>query len=147
MDHTRFEELKEAYVLKALPEREQQAFEAYLAAHPERRAEVNELSSVANLLALACEEHEPSPELRRNLLDQIESEARPSQEYRTSWWARFREALSWRQLSLGAAALTLAGLLIWNISLQSDLQNQQTYELRASGPAEGATGEVIYLKN
>ena len=50
MDRSRFEELKEAYVLRALPEQERQTFEAYLATHPELQHEVDELASIANLL-------------------------------------------------------------------------------------------------
>ena len=53
MDHRRFEELKDAYVLGALPEEECREFEEYLAAHPERRAEIEELGAVAGLLALS----------------------------------------------------------------------------------------------
>ncbi len=53
MDHGRFEELKDAYVLGALAEQERREFEEYLAAHPERQAEVDELEAVAGLLALA----------------------------------------------------------------------------------------------
>ena len=147
MDHTRFEELKEAYVLNALSERELQDFEAYLAAHPERQAEIEELGAVANLLAFACEEREPSPELRRNLLAQIESEAPPLPKARANWWTRFWESISWRRVSVGLAALVFAGLLGWNVVLQSELQNRQIYDLQASGSAAGARGEIIHLKN
>ena len=42
MDHGRFEELKDAYVLGALAEQERREFEEYLAAHPERQAEVDD---------------------------------------------------------------------------------------------------------
>ena len=147
MDHTRFEELKEAYVLNALPERELQDVEAYLAAHPQRQAEIDELASVANLLAFACEEREPSPELRHNLLAEIEAEVRPLPTTRANRWTRFWEYLNWRRVSVGLAALVFAGLLGWNIVLQSELQNRQIYNLEASGSAAGARGEIIYLKN
>ncbi|MBV9455702.1 MAG: hypothetical protein JOZ19_16555, partial [Rubrobacter sp.] len=128
IDHTRFEELKEAYVLNALSEDERQDFEAYLAAHPEHQAEIDELASAANLLALACEEREPSPELRHSLLAQIESEAWPlPPTTRTNWWTRLWEALDWRRLAVGLAALVFAALLGWNIVLQSELHNRQIY--------------------
>ena len=70
-ERNRFDDLKEAYALGALSEIEHREFEGYLAAHPELQAEVDDLSSIANLLALAPQEHEPSPELRRNLLSRI----------------------------------------------------------------------------
>jgi anti-sigma-K factor RskA len=147
MDHARFEELKEAYVLNALPEDEMRVFEEYLAAHPELQADVEELASVANLLAFACEERDPPPELRRNLLTQVESEARSLPTTRATWWIRFRESINWRRVSVGLAAATFAGLLAWNIVLQSELQNLQIYNLQASGSAAGARGEVIYIRN
>ena len=51
--HERFDYLKEAYVLGALAEDERREFEDILAAHPELQAEVDDLESTANLLALA----------------------------------------------------------------------------------------------
>ena len=53
MNYERFEDLKDAYVLDALPEEERRSFEEYLAAHPERQAEIDELGAVAGLLAFA----------------------------------------------------------------------------------------------
>jgi anti-sigma-K factor RskA len=38
MDHERFEELKEAYVLGALPKEDRREFEEYFAAYPESSA-------------------------------------------------------------------------------------------------------------
>ena len=51
MGHERFEELREIYVLGALPEEDRREFEEYSAAHPGRQAEIEELSAVAGLLA------------------------------------------------------------------------------------------------
>ena len=45
----RFDDLKEAYALGALSEEERQEVEGYLRTHPELRAEVDDLRSVANL--------------------------------------------------------------------------------------------------
>lgn len=69
-----YEESKAAYALRALPEDERVAFEEYLSDHPELREEVERLISLANLLALVHEEHDPPPHLRDNLLSQIERE-------------------------------------------------------------------------
>ena len=49
----RFDDLKDVYALGALSESERREFEGYLAAHPELQAEIDELGSVADLLALA----------------------------------------------------------------------------------------------
>ena len=41
-NNERFEDLKDAYVLDALPVEERRSFEEYLVAHPERQAEIDE---------------------------------------------------------------------------------------------------------
>ena len=75
MDQERFEDLKDAYVLGALPEEERLEFEQYLAAHPDLQAEIEELSTIAGLLAFSPQEQEPPPELRRRIMDTVEAEA------------------------------------------------------------------------
>src|SRR4028118_659128 len=51
MDQERFEDLKDAYVLGALPEEECLEFEQYLLTNPDLQAEVEKLGAVAGLLA------------------------------------------------------------------------------------------------
>jgi anti-sigma-K factor RskA len=153
MDHDRFDELKDAFVLGALPEEERGEFEEYLAAHPERQAEIDELGAVAGLLALSPHEQEPPPQLRRSIIDVVEAEAqRPRAEPR-SGLARMREFLDVRNLALGAAALLMIGLFSWNVLLQGqiqDLQDQaqspqapQVVVLDGSGAARQAKVEVM----
>jgi anti-sigma-K factor RskA len=121
MDHNRFDELKEAYVLGALPKRERREIEEYLAANPGRQAEIDELLNVAGLLALSPQEQDPPPELRRNIMSVIEAEARrgaaPPQ------FAGLQEILSLRNLALGAAAVLVLGLFYWNMLLRSEVQD------------------------
>ncbi len=88
MNHERFEDLKDAYVLDALPEEERRSFEEYLAAHPERQADIDELGAIVSLLAFAPREHEPPPELRRRLMEVVEVEAEPRRVRRPSVFAR-----------------------------------------------------------
>jgi anti-sigma-K factor RskA len=158
MNHERFDELKDAFVLGALPEDERREFEEYLAAHPERQAEIDELAAVAGLLALSPQEQEPPPELRRSIMEVVEAESeRPSQQSR-SGLARLGELLSVRNLALGAAALLVVGLLSWNVLLQSQMQEMQdqarspqppqdsrVVELEGSGAARQAKAEVMIL--
>jgi len=125
MDHERFEELRDAYVLGALPDEERREFEEYLAAHPERQAEIEELNAVTGLLALSAEEREPSPELRRSIMRVVEPEAEPRRTSSRSWLARMGEYLSVRNLALGAAALLVIGLFSWNMLLQGEVRNLQ----------------------
>jgi anti-sigma-K factor RskA len=149
MNHTRFEELKDAYVLGALAEEERREFEEYLAAHPERQAEIEELGAVAGLLALSPHEHEPPPELRSRILDAVGAEAVYAGESRRSGLAWLGEFLSARNLALGAAALLVIGLFSWNMLLRTemqDLQRRTTIVLHGSGVAQEAHVELVPLE-
>jgi anti-sigma-K factor RskA len=157
MNNERFEDLKDAYVLGALPEEERLSFEDYLAAHPERQAEVDELGAVAGLLAFSPQEQEPSPELRSRVMEVVEAEAEPRSVRERSVSARIGDYLSFRSLALGAAALLVVGLLAWNVLLQSqvqDLQGQveeaqaqqsQTIKLQGAWAEQGANAEVASI--
>jgi anti-sigma-K factor RskA len=157
MNHERFEDLKDAYVLDALPEEERRSFEEYLAAHPERQAEIDELGAVAGLLAFSPHEQEPSPELRRRVMDVVEAEAEPRRARRRSLFARLGDYLGARSLALGAAALLVIGLLSWNVLLQDqvrdlrgEVQNQQVQqsqpiELKGSWAKQGAHAELVSI--
>jgi anti-sigma-K factor RskA len=150
----RFDDLKEAYALGALSEEERQEVEDYLITHPELRAEVDDLRSIANLIALAPQEYEPSPKLRRDLMNRISSspDATPAADPSP------RQSGLWRLFGPGglAAAAVLAlvtiGMFAWNASLQEEnqtlegeLQGQQTYALEGTGAAQEVQGEIVRL--
>jgi anti-sigma-K factor RskA len=158
MNHERFDEVKDAYVLGALPEQERRELEEYLAAHPERQAEIDELGNVASLLALSPPEQEPSPELRRSIMAVVEAQRPPART--RSWLAGVKELLSVRNLTLGAAALLVIGLFSWNMLLQGQVQDLQgqvaslqdsqqsrMVALAGTGAAQRAEAEVILLKD
>ena len=160
MNHERFDELKDAYVLGALPEQERRELEEYLAAHPERQAEIDELGNVASLLALSPPEQEPPAELRRSIMDVVQAEAQRPPARTRAWLAGIRELLSVRNLALGAAALLVIALFSWNMLLQGqvrDLQGQvaslqdsqesRIVALAGTGAAQRAQAEVILLKD
>jgi anti-sigma-K factor RskA len=160
MNHERFDELKDAYALGALPEQERRELEEYLAAHPERQAEIDELGNVASLIALSPPEQEPPSELRRSIMDVVEAEAQRPPARTRSWLAGVRELLSVRNLALGAAALLVIGLFSWNMLLQGQVQDLQgqvaslqdsqqsrMVALAGTGAAQRAEAEVILLKD
>ena len=72
----RFDELERAYVLGALPEEDRRAFEEHLAEHPERRAEMDEMLTVADLLVLGALRREPPPELKGRVMGALRGQAR-----------------------------------------------------------------------
>src|SRR5215203_3498323 len=157
MNNELFEDLKDAYVLDALAEDERRSFEEFLAAHPERQAEIEELGAVARLLAFSPEEQEPSSELRERIMDVVASEAAPRRERQGSLFGGLAGYLGARGLALGAAALLLIGLLSWNLLLQGqvdDLQGQvrnaqaqqtQTVQLSGTWTTKGADAEVASI--
>ncbi len=161
MDHGRFEELKDAYVLGALAEQERREFEEYLTAHPERQAEVDELEAVAGLLALAPPEHEPPPELRRRIMGVMEAEASRPLAERPSRLARIWELLGARNLALGVAAVLVVGLFSWGTLLRAEIQDlqgrvqslqsqvqggPQMIELEGPGAQQGARAKLVTLE-
>lgn len=151
MNRERFDELKEAYALGALPEDELREFKAYLAAHPERQSEVDELASIAALLAVSPADQEPPKRLRRSVMAMVNAEAG---ERRASSWRSSLGGLMGvfsLRLALGAAAVLVVGLLSWNVFLQSEVQDLsgQNGELQAQveearGGAEG--GRVLEMQ-
>lgn len=154
MNQERFEDLKDAYVLDALPEEERRGFEDYLAAHPERQAEIDELGAVAGLLAFSPHEQEPPPELRTRVMEVVEAEAEPRRVRRRSVWASIAYFLSVRSVAFGAAVVLLVGLLSWNLLLRDqmqDLQGQvqseqaQVQDLQAQAQRQVQQGQTIKL--
>ncbi len=164
MDDRSFDDLRDAYVLGALPDDERASVEAYLALHPERQAEVDDLVGVAGLLALAPPEQDPPADLRRRLMGVVGSEAvsppTPQRRPASSWLGRFG---GFRNLALGAAAVLVVGLLSWNVLLQGDVQDlrgqveqaqranqaQETREIALGGAwaEQGARAEVTALQD
>ena len=159
MDQERFEDLKDAYVLGALPEEERLEFEQHLAAHPDLQAEIEELSTIAGLLAFSVREQEPPPELRRRIMEVVEAEASHPDTSRRSWLAGLREAVGVRDLALAAAAVLVVGLFSWSMllqgevrdlqgrvqSLQSQPQGPQMIALGGAGTNQGARAELVTL--
>ncbi len=140
MDQERFEDLKDAYVLGALPEEERLELEQYVAAHRDLQAEVEELAAVAGLLAYSPREQDPAPELRSRIMDTVEAEAvhpqgHPHASHRRSWLAGLWEAVGVRDLALGAATMLVIGLFSWSMLLQGEVRDLQ-------GRVQGLQGQV-----
>jgi anti-sigma-K factor RskA len=131
MTHERFDELKESYVLNAVSDEERRELEEYLALHPERQTELDDLYAVVGLLALSPDEHDPAPGVRKNLMAVVEAEARrnrsiPATPAGESLWDRISGYFRRRNLAFGAAAMLVLGLLSWNMLLQSEVQDLQS---------------------
>lgn len=163
MDDKSFDDLRDAYVLGALSDDERATVAAYLALHPERQAEIDDLAGVAGLLALAPPEHEPPADLRRRVMQVVESESASPQATRRPASSWFGWLGGFRNVALGAAALLVVGLLSWNVLLQETMQDlrgqveeartaeraQETREIKLGGTwaEQGARAEVTALKD
>lgn len=127
MNREKFDDLKDAYALGALPEDEIRDFEAYLEAHPETQSEVEDIASIAALLAIAPAEQDPPKRLRRSVMAMVNAESGSRRERRAapfSWRTsldRMRDAFPAR-IAAGAAAALVVGLLSWNVLLQNEIQ-------------------------
>jgi anti-sigma-K factor RskA len=168
MDKERFDDLKEAYVLGALPEEERLEFERYLAERPDLQVAVEDLGAFADLLALSPEQQKPSPELRRRIMDTVQAEAVQTQVHpraeRRSWLDRLWEAVGLRDLALAGATVLVVGLFSWGMLLQGEMrdlqgrvqvlqgqvqdqsQGPQMIALGGAGTEQGARAEVVTLE-
>ncbi|MGH3148887.1 MAG: anti-sigma factor, partial [Rubrobacter sp.] len=119
---------------------------------------------VANMLALAPPEQEPSTELRERIMGVVDAEATPrvAESPRESWLDRIRGSFGAQTVALGAAAVLLIGLLSWNVLLQQETQDLQgqvqglqtqdeppgvnrTIALQGTEAASDARAEVLVL--
>jgi anti-sigma-K factor RskA len=168
MDKERFDDLKEAYVLGALPEEERLEVERYLAERPDLQVAVEDLGAFADLLALSPEQQEPSPELRRRIMDTVQAEAVQTQVHpraeRRSWLDRLWDAVGLRDLALAGATVLVVGLFSWGMLLQGEVkdlqgrvqglqgqvqdqsQGPQMIALGGAGTEQGARAEVVTLE-
>ncbi len=162
MDRGRFDELKDAYVLGALPEEDRRVFEEHLAAHPERQAEIDELHTIAGLLALSTLQREPPPALKKRVMGTVRSEARTPRADHRRMLAGRGGSFGARSLTIGATVLLTVSLVIglfsWGLLLQreardlhgrlqeSQTQDGRTIALQGSGAAEGARAELVVLE-
>jgi anti-sigma-K factor RskA len=122
-----------------LPEEERLEFEHYLSTNPNLQSEVEELGAFADLLALSPEQQEPSPGLRRRIMDTVQAEAVQTQGHpraaRRSWLDRLWDAVGLRDLALAGAAVLVVGLFSWGMLLQGEVKDLQ-------GRVQGLQGQV-----
>jgi anti-sigma-K factor RskA len=123
----KLEALLPLYALDALTPDERAQVDAYLAANPDARTRLAELSQAAAALPYAAPPVTPPPALKQKLMARVAADARrrlPAPERKPSPWETWQRRLTPLALtaSLGLAALALA----WGASL-----NAQVAQLRA----------------
>jgi anti-sigma-K factor RskA len=149
---TRDEQI-ELYVLGLLDEGETAAIERLLRENPAARQRARELRDVVSVLAFDAEPIAPSPGLKARIMDTVRADPTPelvAPAPPTSLAERReRGAARWAPWLVAAVlAIALAGSLVWNAQLRSDLDAQPetaTYAVAGSGPAEGVAGTLIVV--
>lgn len=112
------EELLPFYALDALTDEEREQVEAYLRAHPEARAEIDDLKKTTSALPLGVTPIEPSPRTKKALLARVAVEGgeRVSKASQPSRRGR-RFASIFQTLSFGAAIAAILWAVVLNIQL------------------------------
>ena len=143
-----------AFVLGALTPAEEEAVRDHLATCPEAHAEFAELGGVVPILAASVEQVEPPPALRERIMAAAAADRRergaapavvapvapvvaaPVTTVAAPAVVPFRPTAARSRISrygwpLGiAAALVIAALGVWNVRLQSQLNDAQAYQAR-----------------
>jgi anti-sigma-K factor RskA len=163
MDSKQVEELAAGYVLSVLSSEERREFDAHVAGCPACQKLVGELRTVAGLLPLAVDPVKPPRRLGARLLAQAQADLRAQAAPGSSGRAGARDAArawlrvpAWYRAAAALATLAVIGLAVWNVHLQSTLNDreQQLTRLReaerlavATGTeaAPQAAGELVYL--
>jgi anti-sigma-K factor RskA len=149
------DEQLELYVLGLLDDQETAAVERLLRDDPAARQRARELREVISVLAFDAEAIEPSPGLKARIMDAARADQTPDPVVPAPPVAlaerRGRDLARWTPWLVAAVlAIALAGSLIWNAQLRSDLDDQPetaTYAVAGSGPAEGVSGTLIVVDN
>jgi anti-sigma-K factor RskA len=161
VDSKHVEDLIAGYVLSTLTPDERRDVEAHL--HGCSRCEqlAREFRSVAGLLPLAAEPATPPQGLKAKLLARARADLQEVGEARPSVRVRAR-SLGWLRTpafagaAAGVALAAAIGLAVWNVQLQStvDDRDQEIARLQegerlalvhGTDAAPGATGQVVYL--
>jgi anti-sigma-K factor RskA len=112
------EELFPFYALDALTEEERQLVDAYLAKHPERRAQLEEMSRAASALNQNVSPVEPAPRTKAALMARVTADRgvhSPRQRRVSARPNRFESFF--RNFSLAAAALAIIWVVVLNIQV------------------------------
>ena len=163
------EDLLPFYALGVLSPAERSAVEAYIAAHPEARARLDEMQRSSSALAYEASPVEPGPALKGQLMDRVSADAATRATKAGREPAVLRRS-RWIMPAISVAALVIAlAAVLWAVSLrgqvtrleaqtaalEQELNNQRTVLTQLTSPQAqafpilgtqlqpGARGQVI----
>ncbi len=112
------EELLPFYALDALTEEERELVEAYLAKHPEARAQVDEMRRAGSALPQSVSPVEPAPRTKAALMARIAADERARSSAQSQPSRRVNRYESFfRSFSLAAAALAIVWVVVLNVQV------------------------------
>jgi anti-sigma-K factor RskA len=142
-EHDELREQAELYVLGGLPAAERVAFEAHLATCAECAAHVKSLRGVAEALAYAAPQHEPSAALRSRVLESVgvspRSTATPAHV-----GGRLLDRSAW--LAAAASLLLAVALGLYAASLRSRIGTLETQLQQARDVAATSERQIASLR-
>jgi anti-sigma-K factor RskA len=139
------EDLLPFYALDALTEEEREQVEAYLAVHPEARAQAEEMVRAASALHQAVSPVEPAPRTRTALMARVAADERASSQVHTTPAPRLnRFASLFRPLGFAVAALGLIWILLLNLQVVG--LNRQVTALHEALAAQSISLDQIIQK-
>ncbi|UFP94927.1 anti-sigma factor [Gloeobacter morelensis] len=119
-----WEELMAGYVLGDLSDEERRTFEAWLAKHPEARAELARLQETLSLLPYALpEDNNPSAALRNRILEASNAQPAAGRRTRSGW-------LPWAASAVAAALVVTLGFDSWQLRAQLTQSRQEVGRYR-----------------
>jgi anti-sigma-K factor RskA len=133
-DHDRVQENVGAYILGALGEAEDAAFERHLATCHVCQDEVERLTIAARALPRSVEQYDPPPSLKRALMEQVYADAEPTRSERRSLAERLGLAGRFAGLTPRLAAAAACILALGAIA---------GYAIKGTGGGGGGTSHTL----
>lgn len=141
----KIEELLPFYALGVLTDEENELVEAYLAKNPSANNELAEMAHVVDLLPAGIEPIEPSPTVKSNLMERIQTTAeQPAtlslREQLQIWWQQLRRDRV-QQTAFGLVVGLAVLAIIWSGILTGQLRQERL--VRAQAQVDLASAEII----
>jgi anti-sigma-K factor RskA len=141
------DELIYGQALYALSPEEEEQVALHVAECERCRRRLREAEAVAASLAYAVPAVDPPPDLRARVLESVEPVVEaaaagaqaptPPRRARIAWWPRFAA------IAVPALAVAVVGLVLWSVSLRSDLSSLHGDLQHARVARMGALGSVV----
>lgn len=148
MDQREIEELLPFYALDALTDEEREFVESYIAAHPEARAELDEMTRVASSLPQGVPPVEPPRRIKEALMARIAADARArvSKQNQPSGPRVMQLGNIFQAFSMGVATVAIVWAVILNTQL-AQLRSEVSTLREAADVQANSLEQLNQLRN